>query len=57
MKKPENLTASASRIWDVFEAWQRIDLKDYCRFRHARMKSEFRKRTRARLQILRTKSL
>jgi hypothetical protein len=53
MKKPANLSESASRIWDVYEAWQRIDLRlarSGCKF----SRKMFRERYRARLRILRT---
>jgi hypothetical protein len=56
MKKPENLDVSASRIWDVFDAWQRIDwnlARRGCKY----SRNLFRQRFKSRLKILRTGSL
>jgi hypothetical protein len=53
MKKPSNLSESLSRIWDVFDAFQRIDIEYYRRWRHKRERDVVKNRFRYRVQLMR----
>ena len=53
MKKPSGLNDSESRLWDAFDAFQRIDIKSYARHGHSQFRLVIKSRFRYRLALLR----
>lgn len=53
MKKPEGLSESLLRIWNVMDSFQRIDIEHYRKYGHRRERDIVKKRFQYRLQLLR----
>lgn len=56
MKRPNNLSESLTRIWNVMDAFQRIDIERYCKYHHRRDRNAVKNRFQYRQQLLRLAS-